>query len=397
MNLLHLAWRNIAGSSFRSWVVLLCALVVTGLSLSTLLIVHGAEDSLRLAMQRLGADIIVVPEGAETKVETALLMGTPTSVWMPQSNLQKIAAIAGVEQLSPQLYLSSLQNASCCSVSQMFLVAYDPATDFTLTPWLQRRLGRALQLGEAVGGTYVFTPEGEPNIKLYGYFVTLLANMEPTGTNLDQSMFLTFDTAHDVARISQTLAEKPLVIPPDSISAVLLKVAPGTKVHEVAVRIMQQVPGVTPIESPNLFQSFRQQITGLLRAMLAVLSITAVLSLVLIGLIFSMAANERRRELGMLRALGATRGFIFKTLLTEALLLALVGAIIGLALAAFSVYLFRNLIISSLGVPFLFPALASLLGLLIGGLLLALAGVALAAMFPAYHISRLDPAVAMRE
>ncbi len=397
MNLGRLALRNIAGSSFRSWVVFLCALVVTALSLSTILIVRGAQDSLRLAMERLGADIIVVPEGAETRVETALLMGTPTSVWMPQDNLQKIAAVTGVQQVSPQLYLSSLQNASCCSVPEMFLVAYDPATDFTLTPWLQRRLGRELKLGESVGGTYVFTPAGEQNIKLYGYFVTLAANMEPTGTNLDQSMFFTFDTARDVARISETQAEKPLKIPPDSISAVMVKAAPGANVHDVAVRILQQVPGVTPIESPNLFLAFRQQITGLLRAMLAVLSITAVLSLVLIGLIFSMAANERRRELGVLRALGATRTFIFKTLLTEALLLALAGAAVGLGLAAFCVFLFRNLIIRSLGVPFLFPALPGLLALLLGGLGVALACVTLAATFPAYRISRLDPAVAMRE
>ena len=38
------------GSSFRSGVVFLCALVVAGLALSTVLIVRGAEDSLRLAL-----------------------------------------------------------------------------------------------------------------------------------------------------------------------------------------------------------------------------------------------------------------------------------------------------------------------------------------------------------
>ncbi len=71
----------------------------------------------------------------------------------------------------------------------MFLVAYDPETDFTIEPWLESTIGRGLKLGEAVGGTYVFVPEGEQNIKIYGYFVTLKGNMEPTGTGLDQSMF----------------------------------------------------------------------------------------------------------------------------------------------------------------------------------------------------------------
>ena len=397
MNLTRLALRNIAGSAFRSWVVGLCALLVAGFALGTTLIMRGAENSLRLALERLGADILVVPQGAQTKVENALLMGHPTSVWMPQDILQKVKAVTGVAVASPQLYLSTLSNASCCSVSDMFLVAFDPATDFTVQPWLQMKIGKGLKLGETVGGRYVFTPQGEQNIKIYGYLLTLKANMEATGTGLDQSMFMTFETAKDVARISQSRAEKPLVIPEDSISAVLVRVQPGVDPQAVAVDILKQVPGVTPIESLNLFQSYRKQITGLLRTVLLVLGITWVLCVAMIGLIFSMAAYERRRELGVLRSLGATRAFVFRSLLTEAGLLALFGGTTGVILAALTVSLFRNFIINSMGVPFLFPELPSLLAQIGIGLLAAMASVALAALIPAYKISHQDPSAAMRE
>ena len=397
MNLVRLAFKNISGSAFRSSVVFLCALVVAGFALSITLIIRGAEDSLRLALGRLGADIIVVPEGAETRVESALLMGKPVKVWMPQSNLEKIARIPGVAVVSPQLYLASLSNASCCSVSEMFMVAYDPQTDFTVTPWLKRKLGGGLRLGEAVGGSTVFVPEGEQNIKLYGYFLTLKGNLEPTGTGLDQTMFLTFETANDVARISKTRAEKPLEIPPDSISAAMVRVQPGSDSRAVALDIMQKVPNVTPIESPDLFQAYRKQITGLLRAVLGILGITWALSVVLIGLVFSMAVNERRREIGVLRALGATRVAVFQSLLTEAGILALSGGAVGVTLAALAVYLFRNFLVASLGIPFLLPSVPSLLALNGGGLALALGSVTLAALLPAYRISRQDPAMAMRE
>ena len=397
MNLGQFAWSNIKGSAFRSWVVFLCAMVVAGFSLSTVLVIRGAEDSLRLALNRLGADIIVVPQGSETKVESALLMGKPVKVWMPQENLEKIARVPGVAVASPQLYLSSLSNASCCAVSDMFMVAFDPRTDFTVEPWLKQKLGHELRLGEAVGGSYVFTPEGEENIKLFGYFITLKGNLAPTGTGLDQTMFLTFETAQDVARISKTRAERPLEIPPGSISAALVKVQPGVDRDAVTVDIMRQVPGVTPIQSPNMFQSFRQQITGLLRGMLVILSITLLLSLVLIGLIFSMAANERRREIGVLRALGATRAFVLQSILAEAVILAVDGGAVGLALAGLATFLFRDLLVRSLGIPFLFPSLPSLATLVGGGLVLALSGVTLAAFIPAYRVSRQDPALAMRE
>ena len=72
MNLTQLARKNIAGGAFRSWVVALCALLVAGFALGTTLILCGAESSLRLAIEWLGADIVVVPEGTKTRVESAL-------------------------------------------------------------------------------------------------------------------------------------------------------------------------------------------------------------------------------------------------------------------------------------------------------------------------------------
>lgn len=397
MSLIQLALKNISGSAYRSWVIGLCALILASFTLATTLIVQGAETSLRLTLDRLGADIIVVPQGTEEKVEGALMMGVPTSVWMPASYLDTISAIPGVEVASPQLYLSTLHGASCCSVSDMFLVAFDPATDFTIQPWLKQKLGHNLKLGEAVGGKYVFVPLGEENIKLYGYFISLKANLEPTGTGLDQSLFLTFDTARDVARISVQRAEKPLLIPSNSISAVMVKTARGADVQKVAVEILKAVPGATPIPSSELFQAYRKQMTSVLNVLLLVIGITCAIAVLLIGLVFSMAANERRRELGVLRAMGATRAFVLQSLLVEAGLLACLGAGVGIAFTAFSVFLFHNLIVNSLGIPFIFPQPLTLLLQVLGGLVIALLAVTVAAFLPAWRISHQEPAIAMRE
>jgi putative ABC transport system permease protein len=397
MSLIQLAWNNISGNTFRSVVVSLCALLVAAFALFTTLVMRGAETSLRLAINRLGADIVVVPTGSESKIESALLMGIPARFWMPKDNLQKLASIPEVEAVSPQLYLVTLSGASCCSVSDMFMIAYDPGTDFTIRPWLKKELGESLRLGEVVAGTFISATEGAQNISVYGYLVTLKANLEPTGTGLDQSMFLTFETAYDIASKSQYQAESPLDIPEDSISAALIKVKPGSDPAAVAVQIMQSMPDVTPIQSSNLFLSYRKQMTGLLNSIMVILGLTWGLSVVFIGLVFSMAANERRRELGVLRALGATRRFVFQTLLAEASLLALVGGAVGIVLAGLAVYLFRNLLVVSLGFPFLLPSPFVLLLQIGVGLFLAMFTVNVAAFLPAYKFSRQDPAIAMRE
>jgi ABC-type lipoprotein release transport system permease subunit len=62
-----------------------------------------------------------------------------------------------------------------------------------------------------------------------------------------------------------------------------------------------------------------------------------------------------------------------------------------------AVHLFRKLIVVSLGIPFVFPDPVSISVQILYGILLALGSVTVAALLPAIRISRLDPAVAMRE
>ena len=391
-----LALRGITGSAFRSWLIALCALVIAGFALSTVLVVRGSEDSLNLTLGRLGADILVVPQGAESQVQGALLMGSASKFWMPTADVAKIAAVRGVEAASPQLYLESLANAPCCAVSNMFMVAYDPTTDFTVGPWLDQKLGETLGLGEAIGGKDVFVPQEEQNLTLHGYPLTLRGRLEPTGTNLDNSIFVTFETAQDMARVSKTRAVQPLVIPTGGVSSVLVKVAAGADVTEVAADIIRSVPEVTPIQSPNMFGTFRSQISGVLRGMIIVLALALALSLLLIALLFSMAVAERRRQIGVLRAIGATRTAVVAWILTEAVGLALAGGVVGVVLSAVCIFLFRNLLARSLGF-FIFPSAGVLAAFIVVGLVIAVACVALAAMIPALCISRQEPATSMRE
>jgi putative ABC transport system permease protein len=397
MKLVKLAFKNIWGSGFRSTAIFLCVMGVAAFLLSTMLIINGSQNSLNSGIKRLGADIVVVPAGAQDKVETALLMGQPTNVWMPADNLVTISAIPGVEAVSPQVYLTSLYGAACCAVSEMFMVVYDPKTDFTVTPWLQKNLGRGLTTGEVIGGTYVFVPQGATGIKLYGYSTTLKGNLEPTGTGIDQTMFMTMDTAQAMAQSSLTTAVQPLQIPPNSISAIMVKVQPGADIHKVALQITRDTNGMYPIESPNLFGAFRSQMDGLLWGFLVLTIIIWILAALMMGVNFSMAANDRRREMAVLRAVGATPSFTFSLILTEASILAAAGAIVGISVAAFLLFIFKDVIAASLKMPFLFPSFTSFLGLFGIGLAVAVITVTLSALVAAIRVSRQELAISMRE
>jgi putative ABC transport system permease protein len=253
-----------------------------------------------------------------------------------------------------------------------------------------------LHAGEAIGGYYVFLPEGQAKILVYGSALDLKGNLEPTGTGMDQTLFFTFETAQLISKDSIFLAEKALTIPPGSISSIMVKLDPQADMHQVALQIAAALPGIEPVESTNLFYTHRSRINSLLRGVVVLLGISWLLSVTIIGLVFSMVANERRREIAVLRALGARQVVTLQTLLMEGVILALFGGMAGIGFALSVVYLFKNFLVQWMGVPFLFPSLAGLLLLALAGLGLALLTVVPAALVPTLRISRMEPALAMR-
>ncbi|MBN1135046.1 MAG: FtsX-like permease family protein [Anaerolineae bacterium] len=398
MTLSRLAVKNIAGSLFRSGAVFLCAALVAGLGLAATLVVLGAENSLQANLSRMGADLLVFPWGiVNQKAESAHLMSTATQLWMPQADLDRIAQVEGVAAVTPQLYLATLRDSPLSTRPELFLMAYDPATDFVVEPWLEQKLNGGLGLGEAVAGAYILAVDGGQTVSVYGYDLKLAGQLEPTGSDLDQSLFVTFDTAQEILRHTQRSGLSPFKIASGSISTALVKVAMGSDTHDVSVRVMEQVPGVVPIESAGLFQTQRTQMIGLLRTVLIMLSLTWLLSMLFMGLAFSLAVNERRRQIGVLRALGASQTAVLKSLLAESAILALAGGLTGNLLAILLITPLQDQITRLAGVPLLLPAPLAFSGLILGGLFLALASVTLAAYLPAIRISRQEPALVMKE
>jgi len=234
-------------------------------------------------------------------------------------------------------------------------------------------------------------------IQIYGYPLRLIRTLEETGGDADQSLFVSFDTAQAIMEEVQRQPKPAFEIAPESISSAMVKVGMGDNAHEVAVRMLEQVPGVVPIESTGFFQAQRAQVVGLLRTVLALAALTWFLAILFMGMVFSLAANERRREIGMLRALGATNTVVLRSLLLEGVTLAVTGGAVGIALAILLAGIFGEQIAQATSIQISLPAPLVLAALAAAGLLLTVASVVLAAWLPASRLSKEEPALAMRE
>jgi len=135
----------------------------------------------------------------------------------------------------------------------------------------------------------------------------------------------------------------------------------------------------------------RQRIADMIRRLFGI----AYSQEIVVGLVAAMgvvmalliSVLQRRRELGLLRAVGATRAQILGTVLAEATLMGLIGTLIGLAVGVpLEWYCVQVILFEEAG--FLFPVLIPWLeaGVIAG---IALVVATMAGLGPAWHTSRL--------
>lgn len=395
MNIPYVAFKNLKRKLTRTWLLFSIVAVVSCTLFAATLFLRSINNALWIGTYRLGADILVVPDTAEARAKSALLSGEPTQFLMDRSILDKVRNIDGVKTATPQLFIKPA-SFTCCYNVDVFLVAFDPSSDFTVKPWLEKNLNRPLALDEIITGREIPLIVGDV-IPFFGSSFRVAGTMEPTGMDFfDRAVFMSMDAAYLMSERSKIKALQKLEIRRDQISTVLVRVRENYTPERAAIRIEHDIGGVKALVSDTVISTVRKQLSGLIHAVLAISIVLWIIILLIMAFAFYMIVNERRREIGLLRAMGANKSHIGAIILTEATLLSAAGGTAGIALGFILLVSFRDLMLHYLRLPYLFPSGGELVVLIAAAIAISIVTGLLSALLPSYAVLGMEPYNAIR-
>jgi putative ABC transport system permease protein len=235
----------------------------------------------------------------------------------------------------------------------------------------------ATQLGVKMGDTVKLTsPEGEQTYQVVGVGSDFLNTKIMTAFTSQQNLKRDFHKTEDVF--------------------IQINLAPGADAAQVEARlkdIVSKYPQFKLISGKAYFQESAQLFNAAFSFYYVLLVVMALPSLIAMLNTLAIGVIERTREIGMLRAIGATRKQVRRTILTEALLLAALGTAFGLLGGLYLGYV----IVLGMGATGIFPVaysfpLAGVLAAIAIGLLFGV----IAALFPARQAAQMNIIRALR-
>lgn len=392
----HLAWLNIRRKSTRTiGLIILVTMLSFVLSSGTILSLSLGKG-LNSMKSRFGADLIVVPLEYDKGMESILLKGEPSCFYFDKSVETRIAHLVGVSQVTAQFFLTSL-SADCCDVPVQ-LIGFDPKTDFTVQSWIARVYHGKISKGAVIIGSDINT-ENKPTIKFFNQHYKIAARLEKTGTGLDQAVFANMDTMKKLFAGAKKSGLSFLgdVNPKHSISSVLIKVKYGYDRKALIQNIRRKVGAVQIVETKNMITGTADNMANFASVIGIFAALFLIVTLITLFLVFTITANERKKEFAVLRTLGATKSRLATTLLIESLYISGLGGVIGILLASSIVFPFNVYIGDRLGLPYLQPGAFTIAAVLVVTLVIAGGIGPLSSAYSAVKISHAETYLTMRE
>lgn len=313
---------------------------------------------------------------------------------MSMAKMREIEAYPGVETVSPQVNM--LLDVDYMSIiPPMVLGSEAGSRDYEGWPV---RTGRRLADGDT-GVTVIGSDLAKQlslgvgdTMDIRDKTYQIVGVLDRTYVNLtDSAAYLTLADAQKLYYDTLPDAFKGSVTPDDLVLQANVYVDEGEDPNAVAAGMGRDISGIVATGPEKMLAT----VNGLIGLLNAVVWSIAAVALLVSGLsivnTMTMAVSERTREIGVKRALGASRWRVARDVIVESAAMGAAGGLIGLLLGAGAVFGLNSAMVAATGTT----ALLMTGRLAIGALVFATVLGALGGLYPARSASRLDPATAL--
>ena len=346
-----LALANIKRKPYRTAALTVLVALASGALFGTLLLTASIKGGLKGINTRIGADLMIVPEGYEAQAEGVLLSGEPSYFYMDKAIERTIGEVQGVAAVTSQFYLTSLSE-SCCDFP-IQIIGFDPSSDFIIKSWARKKVLNTSGDEIILAGSNIITEKN--TVRFFEHTHNVTARLAKSGTGMDNVIYTDIKS---LQKIFDDAKAKGFGFISDGdtknkTSVIFVKLAAGAKQDSTAARIKGAVPGVQIIQSGKFVSGLMESISSFLVFLYAVSILIILITVLTLSIVFTLSINERLREFSILRVLGADFPKLRAIVFTEAGILGTIGAVIGIFLSALILLPFNLLISQKLDMPFL--------------------------------------------
>ncbi|MBQ6058419.1 MAG: ABC transporter permease [Treponema sp.] len=346
-----IAIKNLTQRKYRTALLLSLIGLSAAILFTVLILVTSLFLGIKSVEERLGADLLVVPEGYENQVQAVIMSGQPNYFYMDKEVEQIVASVSGVAAVSSQFYLTSLSE-SCCDFP-IQLIGFDSDSDFVVKSWT----GKNIKNTEGVLFAGAGVPIENECVRFFGQSHQVSSILAKTGSGMDYAVYTDKQTLQSIFEDARA---KGFAFISDGdvnskISTVLVKLEEGAKIDSTILKIKMAVPGVKVIESDRMLKNNGKTLSGLLTFLYALVAVFMVVTIFTLAFVFSLSINERLKEFSILRTLGATRKKLSAIIVLEAVILGSAGGLAGIILSSLIVFPFNALIAQNISLPFIVP------------------------------------------
>lgn len=328
MRLLLIAFKNLSRKRIRTFLTIGGVGIAVAVLVSLLGFDAGYQRALSSDIDKMGYQVLVTAKGCPYEAATLMLKGGGGLRYMDQGVYDKIVSDPRVDKITPQLVATAYDpdRQEGRGGIALYMGVVDSYRD--LKPWLEFKSGGWFTSGESdeviMGyeaaeveqrsvGDKIFIPGKNKVLKVAGIF-------ERTGTQDDGLIFMPLNTA-------QRIFEHP-----DKLTGIGIKLKDIRVISDFEEDLYNE-PGIQVISLAQV----RGTILNLVSSAKVMTNSVAVIAIFIavIGVIntIMMSVFERTKEIGVMKAIGASRVDVFHIIWAETTLICVIGGILGDILA----------------------------------------------------------------